>query len=446
MKNPIRTLAGVAPIAVMIPPKACAHGACVYCPSLNVPQSYTPKSPAVLRAKVVDYDSGKQVEKRLAQLKEMGHPTDKVEIIVMGGTFLSFAKRFQFDFVKGIYDSLNGKVSRDLESAKALNETAKHRCVALCIETRPDVCGEKEIRNMLTFGCTRVELGVQAIDDKIYSLINRGHNVRDVVEATKRLKEAGFKVGFHVMLGLPGSSIKEDMQVFERIFSDESFRPDQLKIYPCQVVKGAELEKWFEQGKYKPYTRAEIKKILFEVFPKIPRYCRVMRIMREMPLDYLVAGLTDIGVRGEIEKEFRSKDEKIKEIRFREIGQMRRIGEISNTLSMKETVYSASDGEEIFLEIVNAEDVLFGLLRLRFCENGEAIVRELHVYGAMAELGKKGMAQHRGIGKDLLKRAEEITDGRGLEFLKIISGVGVRKYYESLGYKLDKLDYMIKEL
>lgn len=446
MKNPIRTLSGVAPIAVMIPPKACAHGACVYCPSLNVPQSYTPKSPAVIRAKCLDYDSGKQVEMRISQLNKMGHPTDKIEIIIMGGTFLSFAVRFQFDFVKGIYDALNGIVSESLEGAKKLNERAKHRCVALCIETRPDVCGEKEIKNMLEFGCTRVELGVQAIDDEIYSLVNRGHKVKDVVDATKRLREAGFKVGYHVMLGLPGSNIKKDIEMFGELFSDERFKPDQLKIYPCQVVKGAELEEWFSQAKYKPYDRGKIKKILFEVFPIIPRYCRVMRIMREIPMDYLVKGLSDIGVRGEVERELRNRGEKIEEIRFREVGQVARISNVSDDLILKEISYVASQGEEIFIESVNSDDILFGLLRLRFCENGEAIVRELHVYGAMASIGEEGEVQHKGLGKELLKRAEEIARKKGLKSLKIISGVGVRGYYESLGYKLDSKCYETKRI
>jgi elongator complex protein 3 len=446
MKNPIRTLSGVAPIAVMIPPRACAHGACVYCPSLNVPQSYTPRSPAVLRAKELDYDSGKQVVMRLGQLERMGHPIDKVEIIIMGGTFLSFAERFQFEFVKGIYDALNELPSANLEEAKKLNEKTKHRCVALCIETRPDVCGDKEIKNMLNFGCTRVELGVQAIDDEIYSLVNRGHKVKDVVEATKRLKESGFKVGYHVMLGLPGSSVEKDVKMFKELFADEKFKPDQLKIYPCQVIAGAKLEEWFHEGKYKPYTREEIKKILFHVFPSIPRYCRVMRIMREIPLDYLVEGLSDIGVRGEVERELRARNEKIEEIRFREVGHVSRLGEVAGDLVLKEMTYAANGGEEIFLEIVNSEDVLFGLLRLRFCENGEAIVRELHVYGAMASLGEKGEVQHRGLGKELLKRAEEIVRSRGAKAMKIISGVGVREYYEGLGYELDDEGYVGKKI
>jgi elongator complex protein 3 len=444
MKNPIRTLSGVAPIAVMIPPKACVHGACVYCPSLNVPQSYTPKSPAVIRAKCLNYDSGEQVKMRIKQLKEMGHSVDKIEIIIMGGTFLSFAERFQFDFVKGIYDALNGRVSDNLEKAKKLNEKAKHRCTALCIETRPDVCGEKEIKNMLVFGCTRVELGVQAIDDKIYSLVNRGHKVKDVVNATKRLKEAGFKVGYHIMLGLPGSNSKKDIAMFLEIFKDERFKPDQLKIYPCQVIKGAELENWFNQGKYQPYPREKIKKILFEVFPRIPRYCRVMRIMREIPSDFLVSGLSDISVRDEIVRELRKKKTQIEEIRFREVGHVARLKDIKEDLKIKTMEYTASDREEFFLEAVNEEDILFGLLRLRFCENGEAMIRELHVYGTMVELGKKGNVQHKGLGKELLKKAEEIAKEKGIEKLKIISGVGVRKYYESLGYNLDDKGYMIK--
>ena len=358
LKNPIRTLSGVAPIAVMLPPKKCPHGACTFCPSLNAPQSYTPESPAVRRARALNYEPEAQVKKRLAQLKEMSHPTDKIELIIMGGTFLSYPEQFQFEFIKKCYDALNNKPSNSLEQAKRINEKGKHRSVALCIETRPDICSPFHIKNMLKFGCTRVELGVQAPDDKIYKLVNRGHKVKEVIEATERLKKYGFKVGYHMMPGLPSSNQKKDIKMFKEIFRNEDFKPDQLKIYPCQVLKGSQLAHSFDKKEYAPYSAEDAKSLLLKILPIIPRYCRVMRIMREIPAPYLIAGISSIALRHEIEKEFDKKNIRLKEIRSREIGHMLQKNpslKISKKIKIKLTKYEASKGTEIFLEAVNPE-------------------------------------------------------------------------------------------
>lgn len=482
VRKPTRSISGIVPLAVMLPPRKCRHGTCLYCPALNVPQSYTPKSPVVIRAREVKYDSYKQVQARLKAFQIMHHPIEKVEIIIMGGTFLEYPKKFQYEFIKGCYDALNGKISKSLEQAKKINETAKSRCVALCIETRPDVC-IKYIPRLLEFGCTRVELGVQMPDDKIYKKIERQHKVKDVVDATKALKNAGFKIGYHIMPGLPFSNIKNDLELFKKLFSDERFKPDQLKLYPCQVIKGSELEKLYFEGKYKPYTKEQTEKILAEMLKIVPRYCRVMRVMREIPPEYLIAGTTRIDLRKDIEEELRKKNSKIKEIRYREVGfnpthssvsQMREIGfaslrgkEINSDLKLKITKYKASEGEEYFLEIVNKDDILFGLLRLRVyissSHNSEvnnkitlrekrgdktflnAIIRELHVYGQALKLGEIGKIgqQHTGLGKWLMKEAENIVRKNKIKELKIISGVGVREYYRKLRYKLEK-EYMVK--
>lgn len=437
-----KTISGITPVAVMLSPRKCKHGTCVYCPSLNVPQSYTPKSPVVLRASSVNYDSYKQVVGRIKAFQVMNHPTDKVEIIIMGGTFLEYPKKFQEEFIKGIYDGLNGKKSKSLNESKKLNERAKCRCVALCIETRPDVIN---IKRMLEFGCTRVELGVQIIDDKIYDKIKRGHKIKDVVEATRILKNAGFKVGYHIMPGLPGSNLKKDLKLFKKLFSDERFKPDQLKIYPCQVMPCSELEKLYWNKKYQPYTKKQIEKILISMLKAVPRYCRVMRVMREIPPEFIVAGTKNIDLRKDIEEELRKKDSKIKEIRYREIGfALRDKREVDLKLKLKITKYHASDGEEYFLEIINCDDILFGLLRLRIFEK-KAIVRELHIYGQSLKLGETGKIQHQGLGKWLLEEAEKIVQRRGIDELKIISGVGVRKYYEKFGYNLEG-SYMVKYL
>jgi len=492
VRKPTKTISGITPVAVMLPPRKCNHGACIYCPNLGVPQSYTPKSPVVMRAMSVKYDAYKQVRNRLKAFKAMNHPTDKIELIIMGGTFLQYPEKFQHEFIKNCYDGLNGSVSGSVTESQKKNETAKHRCVALCVETRPDVCS-KYIGRMREWGVTRVELGVQIIDDKIYKKVKRGHTVKDVVDATRDLRNAGFKIGYHLMMGLPGSNIKKDLELFKKLFSDQKFKPDQLKLYPCQVMPNSELEKMYWEKKYKPYGREEIEKVLIEMLKLVPRYCRVMRVMREIPPEYLVAGTIRIDLRKEIENELRKKKSKLKEIRYREIGfALRDKREVNLDLKLKITKYKAAKGDEYFLEIVNKDDILFGLLRLRvfeepatFCPtpfhqanvvnskkasqskniNKRAIVREIHVYGQSLKLGEKGgisqhsgllegaislrenaeQVQHKGLGKWLMNEAEKIVKKEKIKELSVISGIGVREYYKQLGYEL-KDTYMVKKL
>jgi len=452
LRKPTKTISGITPVAVMLPPRDCEHGGCIYCPNLpKTPGSYTPKSPVVMRASRVNYDSFEQVKSRLKAFKAMNHPVDKVELIIMGGTFLEYPYEFQIKFIKGCYDALNNKKSKTLEQAKKLNENAKHRCVALCIETRPDKCSQF-IKRMRDWGATRVELGVQIIDDKIYDKINRGHKVNDIIEATRDLKNAGFKVGYHIMPGLPGSSYRKDLQLFRRLFSEQKFRPDQLKIYPCQVMPGSVLEDWYWKRKYKPYPEKEIKKILIEMMKLVPRYCRVMRVMREIPPEYIVAGTIRIDLRKEVEDHLRERNFDIKEIRFREIGFAKDLEKADKNLKIKKTKYYASEGKEYFLEIINKNDILFALLRLRIIDR-DAFVRELHVYGPALKLSEKAnlnngkqASQHKGFGKWLLEEAEKIAKRKKCSNLRVISGVGVKEYYKKLGYEFEKGygDYMIK--
>lgn len=470
VRKPTRTISGITPLAVMLPPRACEHGNCIYCPSLDVPQSYTPKSPVVLRASAVRYNALKQVVGRLAAFRVMNHPTAKVELIVMGGTFLEYPKKFQYNFIKGLYDGLNGKVSANLKEAQKLNEKAKNRCVALCIETRPDVCIEF-IPRLRDWGCTRVELGVQLPDDKVYEKVKRGHTVKDVIDCTRALKDAGFKVGYHFMPGLPGSFIAKDIKLFKKLFSSEDFKPDQLKIYPCTVMPGSELEKMFWAKKYKPYTKEQLEKLLLVLLKEVPRYCRVMRVMREIPPEYIVAGTIRIDLRKEVEAELRKKKSKLKEIRYREIGfalRDKKEGEkINLDLKLKTTKYKASRGIEYFLEIVNKDDILFGLLRLRIIsartgkgrgkdskdmeknkdKEESAIIREIHVYGKSLKIGEtlKVASQHQGLGTWLLEEAESIVKKHKINKLRIISGIGAREYYRKFGYRLQD-SYMKKEI
>jgi len=456
VRKPSKTLAGVTPIAVMTKPKPCKHGICIYCPKLKVPQSYTPLSPPVIRARMLKYDPLKQVQSRLKAFKVMHHPTDKIEVIVMGGTFLEYPSKYKTNFIKQIYNGLNNKKSRSLEQAKKANEKAKHRCVALAIENRPDMNSEKQIQEMFNYGATRVELGVQNPDDKIYKLVKRGHTVDSVIQAMQRLKDSGFKVGFHIMPGLPGSNPKKDLAMVKKLFSNPDFKPDQLKIYPTQVLKGSLLEKWFDKGKYKPYTKEQTEKLLIKILKVVPEYCRVMRIMREIPPEYLVSGTQRIDLRRDVEAYLRKIKTKLKEIRFREIGfalrDKIRKQKISTKLKIKKIEYKASKGKEIFLQAVNKDNILFGLLRLRFPDKpfikelkSSALIRELHVYGQTVPIGKKGKIQHTGIGKSLIAEAEKLAIKAGYKKISVISGIGAREYYKKLGYKLQG-SYMIKNI
>lgn len=455
IKKPVRSKSGVTPLTVVLAPRKCDHGTCIYCPGGDyVPQSYTDKSPAVMRALQLKFDVRKQVESRLNALINMGHPTDKIELIIIGGTFLQYPLDYQYDYIKGCFDVLNGKESSTLEEAQKMNEKAQHRIVAMCIENRPDNCSIEEIKRMREFGCTRVEIGVQILDDEIYKKTARGHKIIDVVEASERLKDAGFKLGYHIMPGLPYSNIEKDIEKFKLVFDDESFRPDQLKIYPCQIVEDSPLAKMYKRINYHPYTDEQIKEVLTRMMRIIPDYCRVMRVMREIPKEKMVVKneVASTSIRKEVEDELRKeKNNSIKEIRIREIG-FNREG-LKLDIKLKQIEYDSSGGKEFFLEVVNSDDVLFGLLRLRFPKNfilpeleSCAIVRELHVYGQALNLHEKGKnSQHTGLGKMLMAEAEKIARDAGYKKLAVISGVGVREYYKKLGYNLVG-SYMVKYL
>jgi elongator complex protein 3 len=431
----------------MTQPLKCP-GQCVFCPTYqSIPQSYTPESPAVLRAINCGFDARKQVRLRLKALEGMGHPTDKIELIVMGGTFLAYPKDYQYQFIKDCLDGLNGQESADLEEAKKLNETAQHRCTGMCIETRPDWCRQEEIERMLEFGATRVELGVQVLDDEIYRLTRRGHRVEDVVRATARLRENGFKVHYHWMPGLPGSTPEHDLELSRVLFEDERFRPDGLKLYPTMVVEGTELEKWYKEGRYQPYEISTMVRLMVEIKSIVPKYVRISRVLRDIPAKFITAGCKD-SLRGVVRQRMKQRGIECKCIRCREYGHRAREGREIGEPRLVRMDYEASGGREIFLSFEDGAETLFGLLRLRIQE-ALAVIRELHVYGPEVPLSeqKEGAAQHKGLGKALLLEAERIA---AEEFkapqMTILSGIGAREYYRSeFGYRLEG-DYMVKEL
>ena len=459
MKKLARTISGVTPVAVMTSPMQCP-GQCIYCPTYsNIPQSYTPESPAVLRARGCDYDAKEQIRLRLKALTEMGHPTDKIELIIMGGTFLASPRDYQNQFIKACYDALNGVDSITLEDAKRINEKTSRRCTGLCIETRPDWCGPEEIERMLDFGATRVELGVQTLDDDIYRLVRRGHRVEDVVRATTMLKEHGFKVHYHWMPGLPGSSPELDLALTRRLFSEACFRPDGLKLYPTMVVEGTELEKWFRDGKYQPYDAETMIKLLVDIKTAVPKYVRISRVLRDIPPKFIVAGLKD-SLRDVLRKRMAEQALQCKCIRCREYGHRLRDGWKIGEPRLVRMDYNASDGKEIFLSFEDEGETLFGLLRMRVQSKSVAglpveskpniaIIRELHIYGPEVALRQQEAtaAQHKGLGKTLFREAERIA---AEEFqaaqMAVLSGVGAREYYRNeFGYH-SRGNYMVKSL
>ncbi|MEE8205157.1 MAG: tRNA uridine(34) 5-carboxymethylaminomethyl modification radical SAM/GNAT enzyme Elp3 [Dehalococcoidales bacterium] len=457
MKKLARTISGVTPVAVMTQPMECP-GQCIYCPTFTAtPQSYTPESPAVLRGIKCQFDARKQVELRLKVLAEMGHPLDKIELIIMGGTFLAAPQDYQYQFIKDCYDALNGTASATLEEAKRLNEKADRRCVGLCIETRPDWCRQEEIDRMLDFGTTRVELGVQTLDDRVYELVRRGHTVADVVTATRLLKEHGLKVHYHWMPGLPGLTPEGDLALSAMLFDDPRFRPDGLKLYPTMVIAGTELERWYREGRYQPYDNETMIKLILDIKTLVPGYVRISRVLRDIPPKFIVAGLKD-SLR-DVVKQRMGPGAGCRCIRCREYGHRARDGWQISEPQLKRMDYSASGGREVFLSFEDEKETLFALLRLRLQDkpiarlgpgiNGKlALIRELHVYGPEVSLGKRepAAAQHKGLGRALLKAAEKIA---GEEFqtstMVVLSGVGARGYYSELGYHLEA-GYMVKRL
>ncbi len=447
MKKASRTISGVTPVAVMAKPFPCP-GKCVYCPtSPEAPKSYTVESPAVLRARSCSFDAKKQVEIRVKTLAEMGHAQDKIELIVMGGTFLSYPKDYQHQFIMDCYDALNGTPSTSLEKAKEFNENAARRCVGLCIETRPDFCGAEEIKSMLDFGATRVELGVQTLDDDINRLTKRGHGVADVISATRLLRDYGFKVYYHWMPGLPGTTPENDLELSRQLFEDERFRPDGLKLYPTLVVQGSELENWYRNGRYQTYRQDEMIDLLIDIKALVPKYVRIPRLMRDIPSKFIVAGSRDLALRDTVKKKMAQEGLRCSCIRCREYGHRLRDGWAFGQPFLARMDYETWGGKEIFLSYEDENETLFGLLRLRM--NGErALVRELHVFGSEVPLGERleRAAQHHGLGERLLQEAERIA---GEEFkahrLSVLSGVGAREYYRTLGYDLDGA-YMVRDI
>ncbi len=461
-----RSISGVTVIAAMTKPWPCPHNApCAYCPggpSQGLPQSYTGHEPAAMRGIQNQYDPYRQVKNRIRQLKAIGHTVDKVELIIMGGTFPSMPTDYQENFVRGCLRAITGSKTRDFEEMKKLAETSDIRNVGITVETRPDWAQRAQIDYMLSMGVTRVELGVQNVYDDIYGRVNRGHTVKDVIEATRTLKDAGLKVAYHLMPGLPGSDSKRDLEGFKTIFTDPNFKPDMLKIYPCLVLKGTKAYEWWTKGEYTPYTTEDAVQLIAEMKKTIPQWVRIMRVQRDIPAHLVKAGVKKSNLRQLVLEKLEREGKRCRCIRCREVGHQWLKAHIKpdpenvQIYSIKE---KASEGIDLFISAEDpASDVLIGYLRLRFpsekthrpemLAESSAIVRALHVYGSLVPVGKHRAKawQHKGYGSALLSEAERITkEEYDRKKIVVISALGTKRYYARQGYKYDG-PYMSKIL
>jgi elongator complex protein 3 len=463
VRRRVRTASGICIVAVMTRPFPCPlPEPCAYCPGgplKGVPQSYTGYEPAARRGLQNHFSPYRQVRSRLKQLAAIGHRVDKVELIVLGGTFTAMPSWYQRWFIKRCLDALSGEASKSLKEAKAKASTSPIKNSGITIETRPDWCKRRHVDKLLYLGVTRVELGVQTVFDDIYEFVGRGHKVQDVVEATRTARDAGLSICYHLMPNLPGSSPERDLEMFKRIFEDQAFRPDAIKVYPCLLLAGTRLYDFWLKGLYKPYDLETLVDLLSKAFALIPPYVRVQRVQRDIPRPLIEAGCIKGNLRELVESRMAEKGLRCRCIRCREVGLLElknSIGLREEDLSLIRRDYEASDGLEFFLSFEEPKkDIIVAYLRLRKPSEKvwrrelakAAVVRELHVCGPMVPVGERPRHgwQHRGYGERLLKEAEAIAAHElGCRRIAVLSALGVREYYRRHGYRLEGA-YMVKD-
>ncbi|MGQ0600686.1 MAG: elongator complex protein 3 [Anaerolineales bacterium] len=460
--KPIRTQSGVATVTVLTKPFPCP-GECIFCPTdVRMPKSYLHDEPGAARAEAHGFDPYTTTASRLRALENIGHPTDKVELLILGGTWSYYPVDYQEWFIKRCFDALNGVeadgVEADsLEEAQRINESSERRNVGLVIETRPDYVDAAELQRLRRYGVTKVQLGAQSLDDHILDLNKRGHSVEQTQQAVKLLRAAGFKLHLHWMPNLLGATPESDRDDYARLWADPGLRPDELKIYPCSLVKEAELVQWWERGEYRPYTDDELIALIADCMAQTPRYVRLSRVIRDIPANHVVAGSTASNLRETVEKHLRLTGRASQDIRWREV-RSERLG--IRDLQLKDEHYETSGGVEHFLSFeTRTTDKLAGLLRLSLPTpeavaltdldelGGAAIIREVHVYGPVVGLADaaQGEAQHLGLGAQLIREAEAQARAAGYNRLAVISAIGTRNYYRKHGFELGDL-YMAKPL
>jgi len=454
----VRSISGVTVVAVMTKPSPCPQEEpCAYCPggpANGVPQSYTGQEPAALRGSQNSYSPDDQVRTRIKQLESIGHKVDKVELIIMGGTFPSTPRDYQEDFVKHCLDAIAQTKSSSLDEAKKVAETSLVRNVGITVETRPDWAKQEQVNHMLSMGVTRVELGVQNIYDDIYKRVNRGHRVQDVIEATRIMKDAGLKVSYHLMPGLPGSSFERDIAGFKEIFTNPQFKPDMIKLYPCLVIKGTKVYDWWKKGDYSPYTTDEAAQLIAEVKKFIPPWVRIMRVQRDIPAKLIEAGVKLSNLRQIALEKLVAERGRCRCIRCREVGHKwlkDKVEPDPDAIEIHTIKEEASGGMELFISAEDpVNDVLVGYVRLRvpsekatrpeIIPEKTAIVRELRVYGPLVPVGQhlSGAWQHRGYGGILLSEAERVAiEDYNRNKIVVISALGTKQYYKQFGYGYD---------
>lgn len=462
-RRAVRTMSGVAPVAVLTKPWPCS-GHCLYCPQQEaVPTSYLANEPAVMRAQHCHYNPSKQVHYRLRALLANGHQPNKIELIIIGGTWSYLPLKYQYWYIVNCFAAANSygqkkprhylqalslaELKKILLREQKINETAEYRIIGLTLETRPDCLTPTELDRYRQFGCTRVEIGVQAIDDRILKINQRTALVDDITRATKLLRDWGFKITYHFMPALPGSTPDHDIAMYQQLFSDPRFQPDQIKFYPTVVIKGSQLYQWWLNGRYQPYSDAELIRVIQACKEATPTYVRIIRLIRDIPEESIEAGNKITNLRQIIQQQ----GVHCQCIRCREAGD--KTAELEQ-LQLIVKNYSAADGQEYFISWESLDQkTLFGFCRLRLPSkpaanhhlHGCALVRELHVYGQLQPPGTKGQVQHRGLGQRLLAEAEKIAKQQDWKKIAVISGVGVRGYYRKLGYRLNHT-YLIKAM
>ena len=470
-QKPVRTASGVAVVAVMSKPHRCPHIAmtgnvCVYCPGgpdsdfEYSTQAYTGYEPTSMRAIRARYDPFSQARGRVAQLKALGHAVDKVEYIVMGGTFMSLDRKYKDYFIRNLHDALSGHHSSTVEEAIKYSEQSTTKCIGITIETRPDYCLKPHLSEMLGYGCTRIEIGVQSVYESVARETNRGHTVASVCHSFHLAKDCGFKVVTHMMPDLPNTGLERDLEGFREFFENPAFRPDGLKLYPTLVIRGTGLYELWKTGRYKNYTPEQLVELTASILAMVPPWTRVYRIQRDIPMPLVSSGVEHGHLRELALARMRDLDLPCKDVRTREVG-MKQIHEQVNpeNVELVRRDYVANGGWETFLAYEDPEkDILIGLLRLRkassvafrpeISEVPSSIVRELHVYGTAVPVAGRDPTrfQHQGFGMLLMEEAERIArEEHGSEKLLVISGVGTRHYYRKMGYELDG-PYMSKSI
>jgi elongator complex protein 3 len=458
--KPTRTLSGVTTVTVLTRYHPCP-GKCIFCPQEDqMPKSYLSQEPGAMRGLQHAFDPYAQVQNRIHALTAVGHPTDKIELLILGGSFSAYPRNYQEWFVKRCFEAMNEENEEDqpefetLKEAQEKNVRAKHRNVGLVIETRPDLVDREDLRWYRTLGVTKVQMGAQSLDDRILRMNKRGHTAQQTLEATALLRAGGFKVVLHWMPNLYGATPESDRKDFDRLWVEGAYSPDELKIYPCQLLENTELYDLWKTGAYQPYSEETLLDLIADIKTRVPRYCRINRIIRDIPSTYVVAGNKNTSLRQDIQREMQKRGTRCDCIRCREI----RKEQVSpESLQLNDLLYHPAYAQEHFLSFDTPKDQLAGFLRLSLPEDttmsgieeleDAAIIREVHIYGQSLEVGedRSGIAQHSGLGTQLIAEAEKIAKDAGYKRLAVIAAVGTRDYYAGRGFKLGPY-YMTKKL